>query len=53
MTRADVSAWPGKSSSSISVRIAPGATALTVIPVGPISRASDRVKPTTAPFDET
>jgi Amidohydrolase len=32
---------------------APGATALTRIPSGPASRASDRVKPITAPLDAT
>ena len=32
---------------------APGATALTRMPSGPASRASERVKPTTAPLDAT
>jgi hypothetical protein len=32
---------------------APGETALTVTPSGPISRASARVKEITAPFEET
>ena len=38
---------------SASVGNAPGAIALTVIPSGPTSCASARVKPTTPPFDET
>ena len=36
-----------------SLRMNPGATALTAMPSGPSSRASARVIATTAPFDVT
>ena len=38
---------------TVSLRMRPGATALTVIRSGPSSRASARVIATTAPFDVT
>jgi hypothetical protein len=40
-------------SCTVSLRIRPGATALTVMPSGPSSRASARVIPMTAAFDVT
>ena len=44
--------WSGCTRSA-SVGKAPGEMALTVMPSGPTSRASVRVKPTIAPFEET
>ena len=40
-----MASWSGNIVSSASVRMAPGVMALTVMPSGPISRASVRVKP--------
>jgi hypothetical protein len=36
---------------SISVKVAPGRMALTVMPSGPSSRASERVMPSSAAFE--
>ncbi len=53
MTAADWKAVMSGFACTVSLRISPGATALTVIPLGPSSRASARVIATTAPFDVT
>ena len=50
-TNSNASAWGLATTPSVSV--SPGATALTVIPCLPISRASARVKPRMPPFEAT
>ena len=50
-TNSNASLWG--LSSTPSVAVSPGATALTVIPDGPSSVASARVKPQTPPFAAT